>query len=646
MGTKISDLPVTGSLPADAVFPLEYGGANYSVKASDLGTGGSTEVAYIDQTEIYDKMLASGTVTNDWEVIDIPSTIPSTASGIIVTAYGSTDGGSGTSGNVKVYLRSSKITERLASHTYADNSYGSGSTHNTFIIPYTSTIDLKSVIIGAGSGSFAKFYVEGYIAGGGSSSSGTTSAILPFAHARIFTNNAGTGIGMSWGAYNNGYVEVTFDTAQPDTDYYVVTDRETYDQHLIDIDQKTTSGFRTKWVNSDNSLLPPGTFGGMLTVYGSTPTIDIGGGSSSSSSSGPGLGIEFFDTVEILADDLSGGNWSNATGAWVTVPSDPAWAGAENIIISMGLYDGDTAGNTGQAFEVRANSNSTSVEVLRHHGTSNDRSATAVQAIIPIDSDGTWQYRHVVLYGSYARINYLRASGKILPIPSDNSWSSGWEQSHGGVAVANGSTHTITHNLGTTDVIVKAYVNTSAASDSGAQEITSGGGVTSTFTWEYGAQVKDLSSNSLTLQLSSDGALLFDSSGETSAVTSFANCYIKVVVLAAGTASGGGSGPRAYVAFDGTSADLTASITKSFNVDSITDNGVGFYRVNLTNAVTDAVTVASSKRLGSSISSINTVVVHPEVENQTEIRIYCHAVDSNGNLGSYVDPPVVNLVVF
>ena len=156
MGTKISDLPVTGVLPADAVFPLEYGGANYSVKASDLGTGGS---------------------------------------------------------------------------------------------------------------------------GGGSSSSGTTSAILPFAHARIFTNNAGTGIGMSWGAYNNGYVEVTFDTAQPDTDYYVVTDRETYDQHLIDVDQKTISGFRTKWVNSDNSLLPPGTFGGMLTVYGSTPTIDIGGGS-------------------------------------------------------------------------------------------------------------------------------------------------------------------------------------------------------------------------------------------------------------------------------------------------------------------------------------------------------------------------------
>jgi len=41
MGTKISDLPVTGVLPADAVFPLEYGGANYSVKASDLGAGGS-----------------------------------------------------------------------------------------------------------------------------------------------------------------------------------------------------------------------------------------------------------------------------------------------------------------------------------------------------------------------------------------------------------------------------------------------------------------------------------------------------------------------------------------------------------------------------------------------------------------------------
>jgi len=518
MGTKISDLPVTGVLPADAVFPLEYSGANYSVKASDLGTGGSggwtsvpvgegvffnnngtldtswTEVdvsAIVGTVDTLALILWKNDASTNWRNVGIRrigDTLPATYPALGYGAIAATHSGAGaTEAQVShgngVYLLAPVVNGRFEAMASASSSdwygavvgymsggsggdvatdwvacndpsyYGAGGhalsfhglavPHGLTSLPRQVTAQFKCTttewgwsvgdvvtidgaedtagqrtvsiwadatdvnihwypkdhflrVVDRSDGvttrqatpanwSVRLVYTGG--SGGGSSSSGTTSAILPFAHARIFTDNAGTGIGISWGAYNNGYVEVTFDTAQPDTDYYVVTDRETYDQHLIDIDQKTTSGFRTKWVNNDGSLVSPGTFGGMLTVYGSTPTIDIGGGSSS-------------------------------------------------------------------------------------------------------------------------------------------------------------------------------------------------------------------------------------------------------------------SGPRAYVAFDGTATNLTASITKSFNVDSITDNGVGFYRVNLTNAVTDAVTVASSKRLGSSISSTNTVVVHPEVENQTEIRIYCHAVDHNGNLGSYVDPPVVNLVVF
>ena len=56
-----------------------------------------------------------------------------------------------------------------------------------------------------------------------------------------------------------------------------------------------------------------------------------------------------------------------------------------------------------------------------------------------------------------------------------------------------------------------------------------------------------------------------------------------------GSGTGTGGGPRAYVAFDGASADLTASITNSYNVASITDNSTGDYTVNYTNSTPNPV---------------------------------------------------------
>lgn len=67
----------------------------------------------------------------------------------------------------------------------------------------------------------------------------------------------------------------------------------------------------------------------------------------------------------------------------------------------------------------------------------------------------------------------------------------------------------------------------------------------------------------------------------------------------ASSASGSGSGPRAYVAFDGTSNDLTASITNSHNVTSITDGGAGTYTINFTNTIENPViTLGGSHNLG------------------------------------------------
>ena len=78
--------------------------------------------------------------------------------------------------------------------------------------------------------------------------SGTSSnEIIPVAFAFVTADTAGTGTGISWGAYNssNNRIEFTFDTAQPDANYFVLWSREHYAQHNIEVTNKTTTGFRT-----------------------------------------------------------------------------------------------------------------------------------------------------------------------------------------------------------------------------------------------------------------------------------------------------------------------------------------------------------------------------------------------------------------
>ena len=111
--------------------------------------------------------------------------------------------------------------------------------------------------------------------------SGTSETIIsPVAYAVVGTQSAGTGIGMSWGAYNTSNYQVvfTFDTAQPDANYYVHTNREHYATHNVEVLAKTTTGFTTKWTNNDGSDLAPDIFKAVLIVYGSTPTRSVGAG--------------------------------------------------------------------------------------------------------------------------------------------------------------------------------------------------------------------------------------------------------------------------------------------------------------------------------------------------------------------------------
>ena len=151
-----------------------------------------------------------------------------------------------------------------------------------------------------------------------SGGSGSTTVIAPVAYAKVNTDSAGTGTNMTWGAYNssNGRMEFTFSTALSDANYYVLSEREQYDTHSVNITQKTTTGFRATWLGNDGiNALAPSIFGGVLIVYASTPTISVGGGSGSG-------GIEY-DDLSLTSNTPSSTNsltYSDTTGAFVFTP--------------------------------------------------------------------------------------------------------------------------------------------------------------------------------------------------------------------------------------------------------------------------------------------------------------------------------------
>jgi len=113
---------------------------------------------------------------------------------------------------------------------------------------------------------------------------------------------------------------------------------------------------------------------------------------------------------------------------------------------------------------------------------------------------------------------------KLSNLPGISKYTAAWAVSHGSVTVAQGSTHTITHNLGTTDVTVRVYVN-SSASDTDAQSVGDGEAEQ-----DSGGRITSLTSNTIVLQLGSNGYRDWNSSGAGSTV-SFASKYIKVVVI-------------------------------------------------------------------------------------------------------------------
>jgi hypothetical protein len=102
---------------------------------------------------------------------------------------------------------------------------------------------------------------------------------------------------------------------------------------------------------------------------------------------------------------------------------------------------------------------------------------------------------------------------------------------------------------------------------------------------------------------------------------------------------------RAWVNFDGTAA--TPSIRASGNVSSITDDGTGLYKVNLTTALSDTNYAicgisSSSTEIGSTAAHTQTLVERDAVTRTTSV----FGVVNRGASGVNNDRPFISVAVF
>ena len=115
------------------------------------------------------------------------------------------------------------------------------------------------------------------------SASGSATVVAPFAFVGLTTTSNGSGVGMSWSNWDgiNGTMDFAFDSAQPDTNYIVVTDGESNDDgRLVSIQNKTVNGFEASFYDTNGIRTPSTADAFTIMVYGSTPTQTVVGSGS------------------------------------------------------------------------------------------------------------------------------------------------------------------------------------------------------------------------------------------------------------------------------------------------------------------------------------------------------------------------------
>lgn len=238
----------------------------------------------------------------------------------------------------------------------------------------------------------------------------------------------------------------------------------------------------------------------------------------------------------------------------------------------------------------------------------------------------------------YIHTAYNTGSGKswayvkVVGIASSGSsrgpaaYDSGWFNNTNGLA--NGGTYSFTHGLGTENFVAAIWV-ADDSSGTNRQVIFTDSGASSQGSKVDGAVVSDASSTTLEVQLGANGGFSVSSTGNWSGFN-WSTKYFKVVAVASGTSSG----PRAFVAFDGTSSNLTGSITNSLNVASITDQGTGKYDIAWTNTVADPVFTVAAENHNNQLGLAGVINI-----TSSGVRLVGHSITSGLS-----DPPYISIV--
>jgi hypothetical protein len=120
-------------------------------------------------------------------------------------------------------------------------------------------------------------------AGGGG---GSSTVVAAFAFGYVDGTSGGTGTGVTWGTYDagTGNVVVTFDTAQSDTSYVVVTDNESADDIGASVSSKSTTGFTLSLYSfSTGNPASPAAYPLTFQVFTSSGTQQVAGGGGATS---------------------------------------------------------------------------------------------------------------------------------------------------------------------------------------------------------------------------------------------------------------------------------------------------------------------------------------------------------------------------
>ena len=146
----------------------------------------------------------------------------------------------------------------------------------------------------------------------------TQTAILPFAFVRVDGTSTQTGTlisGANWNA-GTGTMDFTFTTAQPDTDYSVVSDGEFNDEaRIVEVTAKTVNGFTAAFKSGTGSVITPTNSGDAFTlmVFASDPVTQVGAGVQGTTGAQGTQGLQGdygpgFDIIGSVPDVDSGGD--------------------------------------------------------------------------------------------------------------------------------------------------------------------------------------------------------------------------------------------------------------------------------------------------------------------------------------------------